>query len=1439
MKKIYVLTLTALLFVTGGFAQVTITNPNNTTPSLAATYVSLASAITALDAITNISGPVTITLNAINPQTAPAGGYVIQFTATTSAASTITINGSNNTITAFTPQTTGSLNDAIFKLIGADYITLQNFTMQENGSNTTTGGATPGDGTTGNNMTEFGVALLRASQTDGAQNNTIQNNIISLNNTYTNTFGIYSNVRHSATAPTITLDITNVTGSNFGNKIYGNSISNVNYGVVFNGSSVAAQMDNGNDVGGSSAATGNAFTNWGSTGTAISSYVNLTGSNYCIFVNHQVNENVSYNTMTSATHTTTNTLGGILKNYSAGQPGGTITTTINNNTVTLSTSTSSGTVVGINSQGISPALSTSTITMNNNNIINCVISGVGTSSGLTGITNLSICGTLYINNNVIRSNTSTATTGDFTGISNSGAVVNTINITNNQIGNASGGAVAFSVANIGAINGIQNSGGVATTTVNINFNSIEGISAVSSSALGGQLAGISNFGNAGVAININNNSLGTTTGNFVSYSAATANNSFFGLYNGNGTATTVISISNNDIRGIVNTAQASTTHLYIFSAFAGAVQNINNNTFTNITANTTGDIYFIAKLGAMTATGVENCSNNSIVTAYNKTGAGGTVIFYISAESAVNGSTMTQTGNNFSNVTVTGTTTISGWYNQDGASNANAPTKTITGNTFSNITGGTGFINVMEIDYSGNNSSVSFNTITNINGTGQVAGIIYGSNNNQGTHAVSSNTISTLTSSGSGGVVVGIDADGTSITTLNVNANSITGLSSTGASSPVIGIEIDAGNTVNANTNIINNLSGTGTTSPYTEGITVLGGTTVGLGYNKIHTLSETGAISTTSPAVNGISFYAGTTVTAYNNFVANLNAPNANLADAIRGININSTTTLTTYNCYYNSIYINAISGGANFGTSGIYHASNATFTTAALNLIDNMIVNTSTANGTGVTAAYRRSTATLTNFAATSNYNLFYAGTPGVKNLIFYDGSNSDQTLAAYQARVSSRDANSITALPNFTSSTDLHITNANCSIDDKGTPIGGITDDIDTDTRSVTVPDIGADEFTAVNYGVLAGSAGNKVCSNKAVVNTGTTYTDGSCNLIAKIIPSGGAPVSGMINTCVTIDPGIVQYFNAEPYVQRHYDIEPATANTTTTSATITLYFTDAEFIAFNAVRVGFPPLPTSALGNADPNIANLRVTQYHGTPTTTPSSPGNYTANSGNGFLIVPSLVFWNATASRWEVTISVTGFSGFYVHTNIYPLPITFNYLNGIKQGSNHLLTWSVTCNTTPRATLSLERSADARNFSSIYSITATALRCQQPFDYSDAQPLNGMNYYRLKMTDADGKITYSNTIALLNAAKGFELMSIAPNPVTGGTFKLNATAATPTKMELVISDMMGRVVKRQTVSLIAGYNSINMNITNLAAGTYNIYGTAADDRSGVMRFVKQ
>jgi hypothetical protein len=118
-------------------------------------YPTLEAAITDLNTVGVGAGGVTINLIAGNAQTAPVGGYAINLAANNATtANRITIRGNGNTITAPATLVAGSLTDAIFKVIGEDFVTIDGFAMNENAANTTTAAAT-------NNMIEFGVAVWR------------------------------------------------------------------------------------------------------------------------------------------------------------------------------------------------------------------------------------------------------------------------------------------------------------------------------------------------------------------------------------------------------------------------------------------------------------------------------------------------------------------------------------------------------------------------------------------------------------------------------------------------------------------------------------------------------------------------------------------------------------------------------------------------------------------------------------------------------------------------------------------------------------------------------------------------------------------------------------------------------------------------------------------------------------------------------------------------------------------------------------------------------------------------------------------------------------------------------------------------------------------------------------------------------------------------------
>lgn len=227
---------------------------------------------------------------------------------------------------------------------------------------------------------------------------------------------------------------------------------------------------------------------------------------------------------------------------------------------------------------------------------------------------------------------------------------------------------------------------------------------------------------------------------------------------------------------------------------------------------------------------------------------------------------------------------------------------------------------------------------------------------------------------------------------------------------------------------------------------------------------------------------------------------------------------------------------------------------------------------------------------------------------------------------------------------------------------------------------------------------------------------------------------------------------------------------------------------------------------------------------------------------NSFAISPIIAGGSTTTTGAITWPGVTTFSPFSLASTTFgqnPLPITINYLTGTKQNGNHLLNWKITCNSTPAVTMEMQRSTDGRNFSGIYSIKATALQCQQPFSYTDTHPAAGVNNYRIKMTDDNGKVTYSYMVSLIHADKGFEIMNITPNPVVNGRFDLKVSTAQKTQMEIVITDMQGRLMLKQTINTIAGFNAIPVNVSNLVRGTYQLFGNTAEGRSRVLRFAVQ
>lgn len=375
-----------------------------------------------------------------------------------------------------------------------------------------------------------------------------------------------------------------------------------------------------------------------------------------------------------------------------------------------------------------------------------------------------------------------------------------------------------------------------------------------------------------------------------------------------------------------------------------------------------------------------------------------------------------------------------------------------------------------------------------------------------------------------------------------------------------------------------------------------------------------------------------------------------------------------------------------------------------------------------------------------------------------------------------------------------------------------------------------------LTVTGSAGLAGVAGGPmVCSNATVQPTGTTFSDGTCKSIANIVPSGLVPVTGDINVCVTVDDQVYTY-QTRPYVQRHYDIVPVT-NAANATATITLYFTQGEFDAYNLARGLNPALPAEATDAAN-NKINLRVTQFHGTGT----YPGNYTGPA-NPDLINPddNNIVWNAGLSRWEVTFNVNGFSGFYIFTSLIntPLPVDLLSFNGRNNGNANLLEWS-TSSEQNSSYFELERSIDGISYTKAGRVSASG-NSSVTRQYSFIDDISSLDaklfYYRLKQVDISGLAKYSTVVKIKLNSKGFAVEA-SPNPFAD-QMRVQIEATQKENAVIILTNLDGKRILVQNCSINKGSNVILLDkLDNLPGGVYLLHvNTGTEKRT--LKVMKQ
>lgn len=172
-----------------------------------------------------------------------------------------------------------------------------------------------------------------------------------------------------------------------------------------------------------------------------------------------------------------------------------------------------------------------------------------------------------------------------------------------------------------------------------------------------------------------------------------------------------------------------------------------------------------------------------------------------------------------------------------------------------------------------------------------------------------------------------------------------------------------------------------------------------------------------------------------------------------------------------------------------------------------------------------------------------------------------------------------------------------------------------------------------------------------------------------------------------------------------------------------------------------------------------------------------------------------------------------------------PLAVSFVSFDVTKENTSAVLAWATSSEQNNRG-FEIERSNDGKNWEEIGFVASKGVNgfshTLLNYSFTDNNPLSGVNHYRLKQYDLDGKYSYSEVreVVFLSAANSIE---IYPNPSNN------------------IINVVGEAISQVTVYNISG-QQINLpvhvkngvyqlDVSNITSGNYTIQVSNGNDVS--------
>lgn len=310
---------------------------------------------------------------------------------------------------------------------------------------------------------------------------------------------------------------------------------------------------------------------------------------------------------------------------------------------------------------------------------------------------------------------------------------------------------------------------------------------------------------------------------------------------------------------------------------------------------------------------------------------------------------------------------------------------------------------------------------------------------------------------------------------------------------------------------------------------------------------------------------------------------------------------------------------------------------------------------------------------------------------------------------------------------------------------------------------------------------------------------------------------------------------------PSVTVPFGIDNAAANFIPFTIAATAGKIDSLVVGTFATNPANQPLPPGVfhvnnLGGADNSNQTVDRFWYINTTGTVSAANISYkcTANEALG-ITNPRSQKWVPLSLGWALPVGtqsnlVTGtqangqnsLNGWWTLSALLnPLPVELVSFEAKCVDKQMNLYWT-TASETNNELFTVERSGDGFEFTPIASIKG-ALNSSNFISYSikDLNPLNGINYYRLKQTDIDGEFEYSEIISQQSCKteSGIKFFTYVER---GENINLVVEVEEGENASVTISDLSGRLIYEVPVSTLKGFNQFVIPAGSFSKGIYLI-----------------